>query len=243
MSYYYCYTTRPPNCWNSSEIGRSKIAGKHLFDFFSPPIGNNFSYMCHISQNSINFSPYGCFVCQWFVFPTKLTSDLSNISRLCGNLKNVTNNLPTSHRLPTSKWMTTDLSNIGRLWWKFSAPPKTDQWPANISQVELLTIDLSDVGRFNAIDIFSIAWSPKTPQTCQTSAGCDENPPLTRKPTIDLPTSDRLSYWPSTCMMLAGLIQQEKCGYTWVMAGFHLCLYGRLLGVHSEMSSYCHNLI
>ena len=56
--------------------------------------------------------------------------------------------------------------------------------------MELLTIDLSDVGRFNAIDIFSIAWSPKTPQTCHTSAGCDENLPLTQKPTIDLPTSD-----------------------------------------------------
>ena len=189
-------------------------------------------------------SPYGCFVCQWFVFATKLTSDLSNISRLCGNVKNVTNNLPTSRRLPTLKWMTTNLSYIGRLWWKFTAPPKTDQWPANITQVTIPTSDLCDVGRFDLKNIFSIDWSRKLPHTCHTSAGCDENPPLHRKPTSDLPTSDRSPYRPVTCVMLAGLIQQDKCGYTWVMSAGLMALFSpvTLWQVARRVRIYAHSL-
>ena len=45
--------------------------------------------------------------------------------------------------------ITTHLSYIGRLWWKSAAPPKTDQWPADIRQVTVPTSDLCDVGRFD----------------------------------------------------------------------------------------------
>ena len=99
----------------------------------------------------------------------KLNNDLLNVSRLCE--KSVIVNL------------------------------KSDQWPADVAQPELRFLKWNENNR---------------PKTCQTSAGCEENTPLIRKPTSDLPTSCRFCNWPMTCVMSAGLIQ--KIFLKWTIA-------------------------
>ena len=42
---------------------------------------------------------------------------------------------------------------------------------------------------------------------------------------VDLPDVGRSPYCPVTCVMFAGLIQQEKCGYTWVMSAGLMALF------------------
>ena len=88
------------------------------------------------------------------------------------------------------KKVTSDLLNISRLCGEWFLPLKTVQWPANIRQVYDMKITVQ--------------------KSCRTLAGCEENYSHIRKLTSDLPVSGRLSNWPTTCVMLAGLIQKKN---------------------------------
>jgi len=133
----------------------------------------------------------------------KLTRNLPNISRLwwkclthpktdqwpatIRQVEQATNNLLDVGRFDAEKIniickspkVTNDLPNISRLRWKCLTHPKTDQWPANIRQVEQATNNLWYVGRFDPeekvwINLLDVGRFVDTFSTCSYMAGGPE---------------------------------------------------------------------